>query len=86
MSDSKGKDTPIDINFQVNPVKPIINYCYIPSLNYLAIISTPDISFATSFLGRFLELYDHFCFNFVCILLVCRLIVFCLYIIFQIYY
>lgn len=53
----KGKDTPIEINFQPDPLEEIINDVPyrepIGSLNYLAMIT--DICFATSYLGRFLD-------------------------------
>lgn len=58
MKDSKPFKTPMEVGYQVNKKDVIINAPYrelIGCLNYLAGISRPDISFATSFLGRFLD-------------------------------
>ncbi|CAB0005156.1 unnamed protein product [Nesidiocoris tenuis] len=58
MADCKAASTPMETKFQVLPSEPAVDVPYrelIGCLNYIAIISRPDISFATSFLGRYLE-------------------------------
>lgn len=61
MEHCKGISTPMEVNFQVDPSENVTsstNFPYrelIGSLNYLAMISRPDICFPVSFLGRFLD-------------------------------
>lgn len=58
MGECKPTKTPMETNCYLNGVKEDIDVPYrevIGSLNYLAMISRPDIAYATSYLGRFLD-------------------------------
>lgn len=59
MKDCKGMRTPMETNFQANTTDTVLTDVpyreLIGSLNYLAIISRPDIYFSVSYLGRFLD-------------------------------
>lgn len=58
MSECKAAVNPMEFNFQINKSEEIIAVPYrelIRSLTYLSMISRPDITFATSYLGRYLD-------------------------------
>ena len=57
MTDCKGVSTPMEVGFQFDDAN-AVNVPYreiVGSLNYLAMITRPDICYATAYLGRFLD-------------------------------
>jgi transposase InsO family protein len=58
MEDCKGANTPMEPHFQIDSSEEIVDVPYrelIGSLMYISMISRPDITYATSYLSRFLD-------------------------------